>query len=221
MDTGLRLLPMIGALIIAAGVGGRLVGRIGTKVIVAVGMVLWVAGLGLLATVDPDTEFLVTGTALAVMGLALGFTMPTTLDAILSSLPADQVGAGSALANSMRQIGASVGVAVLGSSLNSAYRNNVDDDIPAALPEQAQEAIRDNVAGALQAAEKLPAAQAGTIADSARDAFVAGMSTVSLICAGLAAVAAVLVVALLPARDKTPLLTESAEPAAKAESATP
>lgn len=112
-------------------------------------------------------------------------------------------------------------MAVLGSSLNSAYRNNIDDDIPAALPELAQEAIRDNVAGALRVAEKLPEAQEGTIADSARDAFVAGMSMVSLICAGLAAVTAIVVVALLPARDKTPLLTESARPQAKAGSTTP
>ncbi|MFB7371979.1 hypothetical protein ACFC0D_19290 [Streptomyces sp. NPDC056222] len=181
---------------------------------------LWVAGLGLLATVDPDTDFTVTGTAPAIMGLALGFTMPTTLDALLSSLPADQVGGGSAL-NSMRQIGVSVGVAVLGSSLNSAHRNNVDDDIPGALPEQAQKAIRDTVAGALQVAEKLPAAQAGGIADSARDAFVAGMSTVSLICAGLAAVTAVVVVAPLPACDKIPLRTEPPASKARAESATP
>ncbi|WP_186780068.1 DHA2 family efflux MFS transporter permease subunit [Streptomyces salinarius] len=202
MNTGLHLLPMIGALVIAAGVGGRLVGRIGTKIIVTFGMVLWVAGLGLLSTVEPDTDFTVTGTALAVMGLALGFTMPTTLDAILGSLPTDQVGAGSALANSMRQIGASVGVAVLGSALNSAYRNGVDDEIPAGLPQQAREAVRDNVAGALQVAEKLPAAPGGSLADSARDAFVSGMSTVSLICAALAAVTAVVVAVLLPARDK-------------------
>lgn len=209
MNTGLHLLPMIGTLVVAAGIGGRLVGRIGTKVIVAAGMVLWVAGLGLLATVDADTDFTVTGTALAIMGAALGFTMPTTLDAILSSLPEHQVGAGSALANSMRQIGASVGVAVLGSSLNSVYRNSVRDDVPAELPGQARAAIEDNVAGALQVAEKLPGAQGGAIADSARDAFVAGMSTVALICAGLAAVTAVVVVALLPARARTPLLAEA------------
>ncbi|MGQ4371932.1 DHA2 family efflux MFS transporter permease subunit [Streptomyces violaceoruber] len=218
MNTGLHLLPMIGALVIAAGVGGRLVGRIGTKVIVTVGMVLWVAGLGLLSTVEPDTDFMITGTALAIMGLALGFTMPTTLDAILGSLPTDQVGAGSALANSMRQIGASVGVAVLGSALNSAYRNGVDDDIPADLPQQAREAVRDNVAGALQVAEKLPAAPGGSLADSARDAFVSGMSTVSLICAALAAVTAVVVAVLLPARDKTLLTAETPGSEEQAES---
>ncbi|GGL35158.1 MFS transporter [Streptomyces anthocyanicus] len=218
MNTGLHLLPMIGALVIAAGVGGRLVGRIGTKVIVSVGMVLWVAGLGLLSTVEPDTDFMITGTALAIMGLALGFTMPTTLDAILGSLPTDQVGAGSALANSMRQIGASVGVAVLGSALNSAYRNGIDDDIPADLPQQAREAVRDNVAGALQVAEKLPAAPGGSLADSAREAFVSGMSTVSLICAALAAVTAVVVAVLLPARDKALLTAETPGAEEQAES---
>lgn len=217
METGLHLLPMIGALVVAAGVGGRLVGRIGTKAIVAIGMVLWVAGLGLLSTVDADTDFLLTGTALAVMGAALGFTMPTTLDAILGSLPEHQMGAGSALANACRQIGASIGVAVLGSSLNSVYRGNVEDDIPAALPAPAREAIGDNVAGAAKAAESLPVEQARAITDSARDAFVAGMSTVALICAALAAVVAVLVVALLPARAKEPL---AQGPAASAERTT-
>ncbi|MFI6725648.1 hypothetical protein [Streptomyces atratus] len=103
----------------------------------------------------------------------------------------------------MRQIGASVGVAVLGSALNSAYRNGVDDDIPSTLPEQAREAIHDNVAGAAAVTDKLPADQAKAIVQSARDAFVSGMSAVALICAALAAVTTVLVVALLPGREKT------------------
>ncbi|QDY76802.1 DHA2 family efflux MFS transporter permease subunit [Streptomyces qinzhouensis] len=200
MATGLHLLPMIGTLIVAAAMGGRLVCRIGTKGIVAAGMVLWAAGLALLATVDADTDFVVTGTALAVMGAALGFTMPTALEAILGSLPAHQVGAGSALANSMRQIGASVGVAVLGSALNSTYRDEMADQLPAALPEQARTVAEDHVAGALQVAERLPVEQGAVLADAARNAFVAGMSAVALICAGLAAVTAVLVVALLPGR---------------------
>jgi EmrB/QacA subfamily drug resistance transporter len=94
LSTGLHLLPPIIALIIAARIGGRLVERVGTKVIVAFGMVLWVVGLAVLASVGADTDFAVTGTALGIMGAALGFTMPTTLDAILNSLPADEVGAG-------------------------------------------------------------------------------------------------------------------------------
>ncbi|MGW1278376.1 MFS transporter [Streptomyces tsukubensis] len=201
MATGLHLLPMIGTLIVAAAAGGQLTARFGTKAIVATGMVLWVAGLLLLATVDATTDFAVTGTALAVMGAALGFTMPTALEAILGSLPDHQVGAGSALANSMRQIGASVGVAVLGSALNSTYRREMSEELPPALPEAARTVAGDHVAGALRIAEKLPVEQQGAaVAAAARGAFAAGMSTVALICAGLAAATAVLVVALLPAR---------------------
>ncbi|MFC0598289.1 DHA2 family efflux MFS transporter permease subunit [Streptomyces palmae] len=202
LSTGLHLLPLILALVVAARVGGRLVERVGTKAVVATGMVLWVVGLVVLALVEVDTGFGTTGTALAIMGAALGFTMPTTLDAILGSLPADEVGAGSALANSMRQIGASVGVAILGSSLNSAYRNGVDDDIPAAVPEQAREAIRDNIAGAAQAAQRLPGEEGRAVMESAREAFVSGMSAVAVICAALAAVTTLVVMALLPARQE-------------------
>ncbi|MGV9313689.1 DHA2 family efflux MFS transporter permease subunit [Streptomyces sp. NPDC003691] len=200
MATGLHLLPMIGTLVVGAAAGGRLSGRIGTKAVVAAGMVLWAAGLGLLAGVGSDTDFAVTGVSLAVMGAALGLTMPTALEAIMGSLPAHRVGAGSALANSLRQIGASVGVAVLGSTLNSVYRERVTDAGPAGLPERARTAVEDSLAGALRVAGELPVEQQGAaLAGAARDAFVAGMSAVALICAGLAVVTAVLVVALLPA----------------------
>ncbi|MER5758877.1 hypothetical protein [Streptomyces sp. NPDC002082] len=62
--------------------------------------------------------------------------------------------------------------------------------------------IRDNVAAAAKAAEKLPSPQGGTLLDSAQDAFVSGMSAVAFICAALAALTTVLVIAFLPAREK-------------------
>jgi hypothetical protein len=118
----------------------------------------------------------------------------------------------------MRQIGASVGIAVLGSALNSAYRNGVDDDVPSALPAQAREAIHDNIAGAARAAEKLPGEEAKAIVKSAQDAFVSGMSVVALICAALAAITTVLVMALLPGRER---LMAASQSTAKAESMAP
>ncbi|OEJ30216.1 MFS transporter [Streptomyces subrutilus] len=210
-STGLHLLPLILALVVAARLGGRIAERSGPKAVITVGMIMWTIGLLILAGVDTDTDFTTTGSALALMGAALGFTMPTTLDMILSSLPEEHVGAGSALANSMRQIGASIGVAVLGSTLNALYRNGVDPDVPAQLPAEAQDAIRDNVAAAAKAADKLPAPQGGTLLESAQDAFVSGMSAVALICAALAALTTILVIAFLPARDKQPAPPKTAD----------
>ncbi|MFG2974460.1 DHA2 family efflux MFS transporter permease subunit [Streptomyces sp. NPDC048331] len=211
-STGLHLLPLILALVVAARLGGRIAERSGPKAVITVGMIMWTIGLLVLAGVDADTDFTVTGSALALMGAALGFTMPTTLDMILSSLPEEHVGAGSALANSMRQIGASIGVAILGSTLNALYQSGVDPDVPAQLPAEAQDAIRDNVAAAAKAAEKLPAPQGGTLLESAQDAFVSGMSAVAFICAGLAALTTILVITFLPTREKNtaPLKTVEA-----------
>ncbi|MFJ8010943.1 MFS transporter [Streptomyces sp. NPDC096339] len=200
-STGLHLLPLILSLVVAARLGGNIAERSGPKAVITVGMIMWTIGLLVLAQVDSDTDFSVTGSALALMGAALGFTMPTTLDVILSSLPTEHVGAGSALANSMRQIGASIGVAALGSTLNTVYRNGVDPDVPAQLPAATQDAIRDNVAAAAKAADILPTAQGRTLLESAQEAFVSGMSAVALICAALAALTTILVITLLPARD--------------------
>lgn len=201
MATGIRLLPMIGTLLLATVAGDKMVARLGTKAVVASGMVLWVIGLVVLSRLTVDSGYGMTATALAVVGAALGLTLPTTLDAVLGSLPPDRAGAGSALANTCRQIGAAVGIAVLGSVLNTVYRGTVDDEAPAQLTGRALDAVRDNVAGAEAVAAQLPAEQGRAVLGMAREAFVDGMAAASLVCAGVAAVTAVLVVALLPARE--------------------
>ncbi|MFJ8403571.1 DHA2 family efflux MFS transporter permease subunit [Streptomyces microflavus] len=201
MATGIRLLPLIGALLVATVAGEKLVALFGTKVVVATGMILWVVGLLHLARLTESSGYDVTAISLAVIGAALGMTLPTTLDAVLGSLPPDRMGAGSALANTCRQIGAAVGIAVVGSMLNTVYRDRLSEDAPAQLTGEALQAALDNVAGAQAVASGLPAAQAQGVLDAARSAFVSGMSATALLCAGVAVVTAVVVVALLPARD--------------------
>ncbi|MGW7118638.1 MFS transporter, partial [Streptomyces xanthophaeus] len=203
MATGIRLLPLIGALLVATVAGEKLVARFGTKAVVATGMLLWTVGLLHLAGLTADSGYEMTAIALAVVGAALGLTLPTTLDTILGTLPPERVGAGSALANTCRQIGAAVGVAVLGSTLNSVYRDRLEEDAPAQLTGKALDAALDNIAGAEAAAARLPGAEGVQVLDAARNAFVSGMSATALVCAVVAAATAVMVVALLPARGRS------------------
>ncbi|MGW7138107.1 DHA2 family efflux MFS transporter permease subunit [Streptomyces xanthophaeus] len=203
MATGIRLLPLIGALLVATVAGEKLVARFGTKAVVATGMLLWTVGLLHLAGLTADSGYEMTAIALAVVGAALGLTLPTTLDTILGTLPPERVGAGSAPANTCRQIGAAVGVAVLGSTLNSVYRDRLEEDAPAQLTGKALDAALDNIAGAEAAAARLPGAEGVQVLDAARNAFVSGMSATALVCAVVAAATAVMVVALLPARGRS------------------
>ncbi|MWA14574.1 MFS transporter [Streptomyces sp. BA2] len=200
MATGIRLMPMFVGVLFATVAAEKLVSRFGIKWVVAVGMLLWAIALILLGRLAADSTYAATALALAIAGVALALTLPTTFDAVLSSLPPDTAGAGSALANACRQVGAAAGIAVLGSVLNTVYRGELDDGAVPQLAGGSMDAVRDHLAGAEAAAAALPSGQGQAVLAAARDAFVSGMSAASLVGAGVAAVMSLLVVAMLPAR---------------------
>ncbi|MBO0685929.1 MAG: MFS transporter, partial [Candidatus Dormibacteraeota bacterium] len=120
--TGIRLLPMIAAVIAGAVGGDRLAGRLGGRVVIGGGLLVAAGGLVLLSRVGAASGYELVAAALAAMGLGIGFAMPTAQETILGALPLSQTGSGTGLSRSLQQVGASFGVAVLGSVLNSGYR---------------------------------------------------------------------------------------------------
>ncbi|HSR23045.1 MAG TPA: MFS transporter, partial [Candidatus Eisenbacteria bacterium] len=196
--TGLRLIPMIGGLMLGAIPSDRLTARLGTKAMVAGGLAVSTAGVLLLSRVGVDTGYGTVAAALTVIGLGMGFAMPAALDAVMSVLPPGQTGAGSALTRSLQQIGASFGVAILGSILNNVYRADLGAHL-AGLPVPVRDAARGGVAVAVTVAGRLPAGLGRPLARAAEEAYVHGMADVLLVCAELLVGAAVLVALFLPA----------------------
>jgi hypothetical protein len=197
--TGIRLLPMIAALMVGAMASDRLTARWGTKGVVTAGLLLTASGLALLSRAGADTGYGLIGAALAVMGLGMGLAMPPAMDAILATLPSAQTGVGTALSRTLQQIAASFGVAILGSILNSVYRGDLTGRLTA-LPPQIRVAVQDSVAGAAAAARHLPDPLAGSLVQAADHAYARGMADVLLVCAGLMLAGALLVALFLPAR---------------------
>jgi hypothetical protein len=157
------------------------------------------AGMFLLSRAGVDTGFGLVAIALAVIGLAIAFTMIPALDAILSVLPAAETGAGSALTRAIQNVGSSLGVAVMGSILNSAYRSHLGGRL-AGLPGAAQAAAETSVAVAAKVAHLLPASLGDRLLRAAETAYAQGMSDVLLVTSGLLVVGAVLMALFLPAR---------------------
>jgi EmrB/QacA subfamily drug resistance transporter len=207
LGAGLRLLPLIGGLLVGAQTADRLAPRIGAKVTVALGFALLAAGLGAGATTSLHTSDAFTLTWIAVLGTGLGFALPTAMDAALSALSKERSGAGSALILAVRQVGATIGVAVLGSVLNAGYHARLD---LTRLPPQLAEVVRDSAAAGIAVAHQLGSAP---LLASVRAAFVHGMDLLLLTCAGLAVVGVVLALGFLPRRAAT-LATAATEPAA-------
>ena len=197
--TGIRLLPLIAAMMVGAVSSDRLSKRVGAKVMVAGGMLGTAASMLLLSRAGADSGYGLVAIALAVMGLAIAFTMIPALDAILAVLPAGQTGAGSALTRAIQNVGASFGVAVMGSVLNSAYQAHLSgqlDTFPAAV----RAAAETSVAVAAAAANHLPAGLGDRLLIAANGAYAQGMSDVLIVTAGLLAAGAALMALFMPAR---------------------
>lgn len=198
--TGIRLLPLIAALI-AGGLGGAgLAAHAGTKLAVASGLLVTGAGLLLVSTAGAGSGYSRIAVGLAVTGLGLGLSMPTALDAVLGSLPPEQTGAGTALSRTVQQTGASFGVAILGSILNNVYRGSLQQHMPA-VAGQIRAASLSNVAAVASAAQHLPPQAARPLLRAAFDAYASGMSAVLVVGAGLMAAGALLMLLFLPARE--------------------
>jgi MFS transporter, DHA2 family, multidrug resistance protein len=197
--TGIRLLPMIGGVMAGAIASDRVAARFGTKVIMTGGFVVTSVGMVLLSRAGADTGYGLVAVGLAVIGLGIGLALPTALDAILGALPPDQTGAGNGLTRALQQVAASLGVAVLGSILSSAYQAGLIGHL-AGLPPQVQPAVKGSVAGAAAVAQHLPGPLAGPLLRAAHDAYANGMADVLLVCTGVMIAGALLVALFMPGK---------------------
>ena len=197
--TGIRLLPMIAAVFVGALASDRLTARLGTKVMVAGGLLTSAAGLALLSRVGADTGYGLVAAGLAVSGLGIALAMIPALDAILGALPAGQVGAGNALTRVLQNVGASFGVAIMGSVLNGSYRSSLSGHL-VGLPSQVGDAALSGVAVAATIANRIPAPLAVPLRHAAYDAYAIGMAQVLILSAAMLAAVAVLIALFLPAR---------------------
>ncbi len=197
--TGIKLLPLIGGVIVGAGIGNVLAASLGARVGVSAGLALTAAALVGFSQIGADTSFGPVGAALAVIGIGIGIALPTTLDIILGTLPPSQTGAGSALTRALQQVAATFGVAILGSILNNAYQSQIGPHL-AVLPAGARDVALGSIAGAHAIAAHLPAPIGTAVVRAANEAYTQGMGTVMLVSAALVLVTAIAIAVFLPSR---------------------
>jgi DHA2 family multidrug resistance protein-like MFS transporter len=206
LHTGLRLLPIIGGLLVGAQIADRIVGHTGPRVVVAIGFAVLAAGLAIGASTDMSSSYGFQALWIALTGLGMGFAMPTAMDAGLGALSPDRSGVGSGLLMSVRSVGATIGVAVLGTVLNSGYRGELD---VSGLPAGAAASARDSAAAGVATAQQLGSAP---LLHSVRSAFVDGLDTMLLVSSAVAVAGLVLTMLFLP-RRRAVVATEQEEPA--------
>jgi EmrB/QacA subfamily drug resistance transporter len=197
LQAGVRILP-VAVLMVAAPLAARLTERVGTKLVVVAGLLIVAGALWLLAAVQLGDGYGLVAGALALLGTGMGLTVAPATESIMGSLPLAKAGVGSAMNDTTRQVGGALGVAVLGSILASGYGAAIQPALRDAPPPIAQ-AAGDSIGAAATIAAQLGPQGQGLL-EAARSAFLQGMGDAVQVAAGVAALAALLVLLFLPAR---------------------
>lgn len=201
LETGIRILPVALSIAVGSVLGTQLaVTRIGTKAVVFVGLLMLTAAFAWVATIDVDVPYLQVAAQMVLLGGGLGLTTAPATDSIMGVVRPEQAGAGSAVNDATRQIGGTLGVAVLGSIFSTLYiRELSDSELLRAAPEAAQSTAQEGLAQGLAVAAQSPPSVAGALKDTVSDAFVAGLHAGCLTAAAVCLVGALFVLAVLPA----------------------
>jgi MFS transporter, DHA2 family, multidrug resistance protein len=124
----------------------------------------------------------------------LGLAIPAAMNSAIGALSPERSGSGTALITAMRQVGATIGVAVLGTVINDAYRNRLHlGGLPAAVAGQVRSSVGEAVAVA-------HSARSTTLLAMVRDAYVHGLGIMLWVCAAIALASALLALFFLPRR---------------------
>jgi predicted MFS family arabinose efflux permease len=184
------LLPMAVMMMPLSTIAPTIAERIGFRRTLVTGMLLMAAGLFTFAMLaDPDGGYLSVLPGILLLGAGVGLSMSPSTAAITASLPEEKQGVASALNDTVREMGGAVGIALIGSVLNSAYQANIEP-ATSALPPAVAEPVNEGIGGALGVTAQM-GADGTALLDSARQAFVDGMVPALLLAAGLSLAAAI------------------------------
>jgi EmrB/QacA subfamily drug resistance transporter len=191
LEAAVALLPMAAVVIPLSRFAPKIAGRIGVRVTGPCGLGLMATGFIVMSTLGTDASYWHFLAGLLPLGAGMALSGSPATTAIVASLPREKQGVASAVNDVSRELGGALGVAVLGSVLNTAYRSGVDEHT-AALPTGLAETARGSLGAAQAISRRLGA---GDLADYASAAYVHGIS-LALIAGAVALVGGAVFVAL-------------------------
>ncbi|MEV0322105.1 DHA2 family efflux MFS transporter permease subunit [Streptomyces sp. NPDC050658] len=207
LKAALGLLPPAGAGMLCAPLIGALIPRWGQARVVALGLGLLSLAMVLYSRAGADSDYVTVLIPTIVHGAAASCIFACTVNIIVNSAPKEKSGTASGLATTGGELGAAMGMAVLGTILNSLYHKNFDT--PSGLTKEQAEQAGDSIGSAMQVAAQSPGQVAEQITESAKAAYADGMQAAVLVNAGV--LAAICLLTLITLRGLPRVFTD--EPA--------
>ncbi len=199
LKAGMLTAPVAVGIMATAPQAPKLVERIGTKMVVVLGLSIVACGL-LLYGSNSVMSSIAGGVFVRVLfGVGMGFTIAPATESIMGSLPKAKAGVGSAVNDTTRQAGGALGVAVIGSVFAARYHSVIR--LPEGLPADARPMVHDSIGKALDSVARfqLPGDVGRAVHDAASAAFLSGMRVAVVAGAVVVMCAAMVAYRFLPA----------------------
>ena len=217
LESGVRVIPVAVSIAVSSVLGTRLAVRFGNKAVVTGGLLAMSAAFAWISQVGATTSYVVIVGQMILLGLGLGATTAPATEAIMGAVPPEQAGQGSAVNDATREVGGTLGVAVIGSVFASVYATALAGAAGwSLLPPEAQARAADGVGLALavvqQVAPQVGPEAAAALSTGAVDAFMDGLQAGCLVAAAVTVVGAAVAGLFLPARPRMPSTAPAAHP---------
>ncbi|MEM9039701.1 MAG: MFS transporter [Actinomycetota bacterium] len=183
------LLPMAAVMMSVSPIAPQISDRFGLGTVLGAGSALFAVGFAVMAMADSDPSYLAILPGLIVVGLGMGLAMSPSTTAITESLPAEKQGVASALNDTVREFGSSIGIALIGSLLASGYGSSIEATAEQ-LPDELAHPVEEGIGQALAVAGQM-GDEGVPIAEAARSAFLDGWGSTMWVATALAVVAGV------------------------------
>ncbi|MET9928059.1 MULTISPECIES: MFS transporter [unclassified Streptomyces] len=204
LETGLRLLPLTFAAMAAGATGSYTLRRVGPRKMVGWGFVLTASSVLLLTSMGHHDRPALLTCAFVLLGFGLQTTLFGAYESMLSDAPAERAGGAAAIGETSYQLGAGLGIALLGSVMNAAYAPGLaslrDQGVPARAGAEASHSLGE----AYQVAAQLGGPTGELLRSTARHAFVGGLHVTLFVSAGLLLLGALAALRLPRAMDCPP-----------------
>ncbi|MGW0577298.1 MFS transporter [Streptomyces sp. NPDC002920] len=194
LETGLRLLPLTFAAMAAGLAGARLLRRFGPRRMVCAGFVLTALAVLTLTGMGGSDNASLLLFGFVLLGFGLETTLFAAYESMLSEAPAEQAGGAAAIGETSYQLGAGIGIALLGSVMNAAYAPGLSS-VPG-VPAPASAAAGHSLGEAYEVAGRLGGPGGVALRRAARDSFVHGLHVTLLVSAALLLLGAVMALRL-------------------------
>jgi EmrB/QacA subfamily drug resistance transporter len=201
LESGVKLMPLLGAYVIGAVLSDVIVKKTGTKWVVVIGLIVLGIGLYFLSMLTADSTYKQLALCFIFQGLGMGLILAPSMDAVMESLSLAELGIGSAVNNALRQVGSTIGIAVLGSIISYKYEAGMADKL-SGLPAEVLHHASQSIGAAKHIALKLETPVREQLLLNAGNAFLDGVQIALYISIGFIFIAMITTILFLPSRSR-------------------